>query len=970
MRTEAFRRVALFMLATAAVLGGLRLLGATVDGPVLVNGSVLGLGYALLGAGLVLIYRATRIVNFAHGYVGAFGAVLNAKLVYDVGLPFAVSLPIVLVVGAAVGAMVEIAVVRRLFRGSRLVLLVATIGVAQLLLFAQISLPDVKGGTVFPTLFDRQTTVFGVVVTAPAFLLLAVAPAVVLGITLLLSRTPMGTAIRATAENVDAARLAGIDVRRVSTTVWALAGALAVLTAVLVSPVRGDQTDLAAGVGPALLLRALAAAMVGRLESLPLTFVGGFVVGIGEQVANATFPGQSGTADLFLLVLVLGLLLLRGGDLLGGRAVEQTSLTVAVPPVPAMFRDRWWVRRGGLLVGLPVLALAALVPLLTQREAILFKLSLPLVYVLVALSVTVLTGWAGQLSLGQWAFAGVGAFTVASLTSRGMPLLAALGYAVVAGVVVALVIAAPALRIRGVFLAVVTLAFAVVAQGFLLKIGIFDPNKTGGVVVRGNTFDDPRLYYLLCLGSAAAGVVIVARLRRTGVGRRLVAVRENERATAACAISPAGATLTAFGLSGALAALGGGLWAGLFVRFDALTGFPVDESLRVVSLVVIGGLGSVLGAVLGALFVVGVPIVFSDSETLRLLTSGAGLLLVLLYAPAGLAGLVYGFRRDVLSSLPDVQSSELEEERLQERPSEAPVERAVEAAATHVVPSGLHVTERVPTSATWLDQAPALAAYGVTVRFGGRVALDDVTLEVRRGEVLGLIGSNGAGKSTLMDVLSGFTPAQGRVLLEGTDVTTMSPSRRAKAGLGRAFQDARLFPGMTLRECLQTALERREPTDLVPSLLGLGTSLRAEQRKRVEADELLELLGLYRYAGTQAGALSTGTRRIAELAMLLALDARVLLLDEPTAGVAQAETEQFGPLIRRIQRELDATVVVIEHDIPLVMGMSDRVVCMGAGRVLADGLPEDVRADPAVIASYLGTDERAVQRSGAPAGRR
>jgi ABC-type branched-subunit amino acid transport system ATPase component len=364
--------------------------------------------------------------------------------------------------------------------------------------------------------------------------------------------------------------------------------------------------------------------------------------------------------------------------------------------------------------------------------------------------------------------------------------------------------------------------------------------------------------------------------------------------------------------------------------------------------------GTVLGAVLGPLLVIGLPLVTSDSDAVRLLTSGVGLLLVLLLAPGGLAGLVYDLRQRLLLRLVGGAA----DDPVDEGPPQVRV-RVAEPEPSPVVPAQ-------PGPATWVEAAPAIAAYDVTVRFGGRTALDRVTLEVPKGQVLGLIGSNGAGKSTLMDVLSGFTrPSEGRVLLAGTDVSRAPAHVRARLGLGRSFQDARLFPAMTLRECLQTALERREPTLVVPSLLALGTSRRAEAAKAARAEELLDLLGLGRFAGTRAGELSTGTRRIAELAMLLALDADVLLLDEPTAGVAQAETEQFGPLIRRIRQELDATVVVIEHDIPLVMGMSDRVVCMGAGAVLADGDPEDVRSDPAVIASYLGTDERAVQRSGA-----
>jgi branched-chain amino acid transport system ATP-binding protein len=252
------------------------------------------------------------------------------------------------------------------------------------------------------------------------------------------------------------------------------------------------------------------------------------------------------------------------------------------------------------------------------------------------------------------------------------------------------------------------------------------------------------------------------------------------------------------------------------------------------------------------------------------------------------------------------------------------------------------------------------------VSFGGVQAVRDVDLAVRRRQVLGLIGHNGAGKTTLFDLLSGFlVPTGGEVILFGTDMTNAPPDRRAMARLGRSFQDAALFPTLTVREAIATSLERHIPSrDPLAAALGSPATRASERVVAQRVDELVDLMNLGAYANKFVSELSTGTRRVVDLACLLAHRPEVVLIDEPSSGIAQRETEALGPMLLEIRDRTETAMVVIEHDMPLISSISDELVALDLGRVIARGEPTQVLNDPRVVASYLGSTEEAINRSG------
>jgi len=930
----------------------------------LVNGVIDGLIIGVLAMGIVLIQRTTKVINFAVANMGLVASGLLADLVLNYHLPFLAALPIALVAGTAFGLLAERIVIRRLFYAPRVILLVATIGIAQLAETVAALLPKIgNDAATYPVISAGVWHLSGTVqITGTQIAIVVVVPVIALALSLLLNRTVLGKAVLASADNPALARLQGISPKTVSAAVWSGAGLVSSVCLILICG-ENQQVDQLTAVGPETLTAALAAAVIARMVSFRIALLAGLVLGVMQAVVEFNWLSQGGLSDALTLVAIIVAVFFvsRSGS------AERGSFSFApnVRPVPQRLREIWWARNIERIT-LGVLAVAAvIVPLVVTLPSRQLLYTIILAYAICAVSVTILTGWAGQLSLGQMAFAGIGALT-AALLARGtqlgfgssvlvinpLPFPAAVAIAVAVTAALAALLGLGALRVRGLLLAVTTFAFGVAAENYLYSRPFFMDSPQSSTAtfpvatLFGLNISSQRAYYYVVLVVLVAVMILAGRLRRTGIGRTTIGVRENPDAAAAYTVGAARTKLRAFALAGGIAGLGGALLAGALqtVPYGSSYFLP-DDSLSLVALVVIGGLSSVSGPVIGALWVVGLPAFFPGNDVVPLLTSSLGLLIMLLYFPGGLVQIGYS-ARDALLGWAD--------KRLGPAPAKA---------SSTAPPAVITATAREPLAGV----EPVLACAQIRVKFGGVTAVDGVSIEVRAAEVVGLIGANGAGKSTLMNAIGGYLPAQGEVRLLGRDVSGLPAHKRAAAGLGRTFQAATLFPDLTVTETVQIALEARGRTGLLSTALYLPRSVRGERAKRAAATDLIDFLGLGRYADSLISDLSTGTRRIVELAGLLALDARVLCLDEPTAGVAQRETEAFGPLITQIRRELGAAMLVIEHDMPLIMSISDRVYCLETGRVIAEGGPAAVRSDLRVIASYLGTDERAIARSGAAA---
>lgn len=622
---------------------------------IVVNGALFGSRIALIAVGIALVYRANRIVNFAQGDLGAVPATLGVLLVVAWSWNYWLGLAAGLTAALVLGVLVEALIIRRFFTAPRLVLTVATIGVAQVLSGGALFLPRAFGDTSFGTRlappFEADFEIGGTTFNANDVLTMLVVPTCLVALALFLQRSRVGVAIRGAAEHADRAFTLGIPVKRLHTVVWMVASVLAFLGMFL----RAGAVGLPIGqvLSPTFLVQALAAAVLGRFERLAT--IAGAAIGLGIVDQAMTFQAGNRPAynDAVLFGIVLAGLLLTRRSRASARVDSDASATWQatreIRPIPRELRRLPEVvgARAALALALGLFVVTLPAWLSTSRMNL---ATIIVIFGIVAASLVVLTGWAGQVSLGHMAFVGVGAAVGGALTDhRGWDLAIAGLVAGLVGAVAAVVVGYPALRRRGLTLAVSTLAFSLFVSSYLLNRTIFPERLPGRRIDRGTLLgielsSETAMFYA-SLAVLALALAMVVGLRRSRTGRVLIAVRDNERAARAYGVNATRTQLAAFAFSGFLAAVAGALYVHQQTGLSADPYLP-QRSLELFTMVVIGGLGSLPGALLGATFVQSID--FFLPNRWQFLATGAGLLLVLLIFPSGLGGVLADLRDGAL----------------------------------------------------------------------------------------------------------------------------------------------------------------------------------------------------------------------------------------------------------------------------------------------------------------------------------
>lgn len=537
------------------------------------------------------------------------------------------------------------------------------------------------------------------------------------------------------------------------------------------------------------------------------------------------------------------------------------------------------------------------------------------------IGLNVLLGLAGQISLGHIGFMAIGAYTTVLLMEKaGWPYLAATGAGIVLVSIVGGLLAMPALRVRGPYLAMVTIAF-----GFIVEHGTVEwRDLTGGgnglvLSIPPSVFGMPLSERGLAIASVilmVVGVILFERLKRSGWGYAMRAARDSEVATRSIGIDLVRVRTMAFVVSAAAMALAGSLFAPL-QGYISPSSFPFLQSILLLFGVMIGGAGSALGPIIGALLVVLLPELLSELAEYRLLAFGLLLFAVLRVAPNGIAGLIAQLNARFFPAIP--------------------VQHGAADLATIGTPD---------TALRVASGAPSLDVTDLSIAFGGVRAVQNVSFTAQPGHVTSVIGPNGAGKTSALNLLCGFyRPTSGTVKLGDRDLTGLSSHTLARLGVARTFQTTQLFGSLTIVENTLLA-------ETAGKLGGIVSPLRNPESERF-ARSLLRFAGVDGDLDRPAESLPHGEKRLVEIARSLALRPKVLLLDEPAAGLSKGDKQRLSTLLRRIA-DLGVAVIIVEHDMPMIMSLSDHIVVLDGGKRIAVGEPAAIRNDPLVRKAYLG----------------
>jgi ABC-type branched-subunit amino acid transport system ATPase component/branched-subunit amino acid ABC-type transport system permease component len=948
---------------------------------------ILGLGigvvYAGLGLSLLVTYRGANVINFAIGAVAMWGGYVyyglrSAGRLYFpvVGVPSSISVggPVplwVAIVGgvasaAALNLVAQVVIFRPLRRAPDLAKIVASVGLMLLVQAVAVVAFGSQQLVAPPILPSASLSLGGTSAPWSDVVLLGIVAAVTGALAAYFRFARSGLAMQGVAEKEASVALVGRSPSRLAAGAWALSGALAGLFGVLIAPLVGLNT-----VSDTLyVVPALAVVLVGRLRSLTVTCLAGVALGVFQSIVDLLktmpwYPGwaQNGVDEALPLVVIVVVLAFFGHRL-------PTRNDAATVDLPAVVRPRhpWWTL--GALSGAAIVAVFALSGIYR------FGVVESIIAAIVMLSFVVLTGYAGQISLAQLAIAGAGGVFVAKLTTdAGVPFPLAPLLAALAAAACGLVVAIPALRIRGMQLAIVTLAFAVTIEQFLFANSAFDPPD--GLTVR-----PPRLFGLdlavragADVARASFGVLVVVVfalvagcvlcLARSRVGLQLLAVRANERAAASIGIGVTGAKLVAFALASFLAGLGGAFLTYSTGQFSASSFDALAAGLPFLAFAYLGGITSVPGATIAAILApAGILYVtlnryVNNLGPYYLVVSGAALVVAAIAYPSGLTGTVRQLLGRPRAAAAPALALSVAGGRRVERPA------TTERTAAHMAPDTGPCERRAATSAVLplksgppadTGTTPALAARDLRIAYGAAVVVDDVAFTLEAGTVTALIGPNGAGKTSILDALTGFVPASGSVRLGEDEVLGRPPADLVRRGLVRTWQAPPTFGDLTVGEDLSVAVRRSSRRG--PAHRGPWRQAFAWRRARChEGDDpverVLELLDLGEVADRATVSLSLGHQKLVAVGRALVTAPKVLLLDEPAAGLDNGESRLLASRLGAIAGA-GVAVLLVEHDMDLVFGVSSRVLVLHMGGLIAAGHPAEVRADVAVRRAYLG----------------